>query len=52
MVKYGEFNSIDFSDINVVYDFIKAFIDYIPTYTNINFFNDFYKYNLFIAFVF
>ena len=46
MVKYCEFNSIDFSDINVVYDFIKAFIDYILTYTNINFFNDFYKYNI------
>ena len=35
LIKITNYSSIDFTDINVVYDFMKAFVDYIPTNTSI-----------------
>lgn len=45
LVKCNDYSSIAFTDINVLYDFIKAFIDYIPTNANVKFFIKFYNDN-------
>ncbi|MBO5142082.1 MAG: hypothetical protein J6J11_03455 [Treponema sp.] len=45
LIKIANYSSIDFTDINVVYDFMKAFVDYIPTNTSIRLFIEFYNDN-------
>ena len=45
LIKITNYSSIDFTDINVVYDFMKAFVDYIPTNTSIRLFIEFYNDN-------
>ena len=45
-INVTEFISINFTDIDSVYKFMKAFIDYIPTYPNVKFFIDFYRNNI------
>lgn len=45
LIKIVNYSSIDFSDINVLYDFMKAFVDYIPTNTSIRLFIEFYNDN-------
>ena len=45
LIKITNYSSIDFTDINVVYDFMKAFVDYIPTNISIRLFIEFYNDN-------